>query len=154
MGKRIEAIRRLEQSSPQEVMAGYLFNFVVNGEEHFFKTKYYEYTAYFELNHDNDVYMIDVLYLGQETSFPLSTFMRKVPDFKSVLAITPQLLEWLENTYVVNGTPVKSVKPKKQKAPRRPPRPLMKGPLGGNALNQNNQTTQNNNKRGARNPTQ
>ena len=137
MGKRIEAIRRLEQSSPQEVMAGYLFNFVVNGEEHFFKTKYYEYTAYFELNHDNDVYMIDVLYLGQETSFPLSTFMRKVPDYKSVLAITPQLLEWLENTYAVNGTPVKSVKPKKPKRPRKAPRPVMMGPLAGSVLNQN-----------------
>lgn len=102
MGKRIEAIKRLQQSTPQEVMAGYLWNFVVNSKEHFWKTKYYDQTAYFELNHDNDAYMIDILYCGQETSFPLNTFMRPSPDYKSVLAITDQLLSWLENTYAVN----------------------------------------------------
>ena len=58
MGKRIEAIKKLQQSTPQEVMAGYLWNFVVNSKDQFWKTKYYDQTAYFELNHDNDAYMI------------------------------------------------------------------------------------------------
>ena len=151
MGERIEAIKRLQQSSPQEVMAGYLWNFVVNSKDHFFKTKYYECTAYFELNNDNDACMIDVYYLGQETSFPLSTFMRKAPDYKSVLAITPQLLEWLENTYAVSNTPepIKPVLPKRRKRPRKAPRPLTQGPLGGNALDQNAQDTSDKEKREA-----
>ena len=145
MGARIDALKKMMLSSPEQVMASYLLNFVVNGEDHFFKTKYYEFTAYFELNHDNDAYMIDVLYLGQETSFPLSTFMRTYPDYKSVLAITPELLKWLENTYAVNTTPVsvKPVRPKRPMRTRRVPRPPMNWPLGGNALNQSEQNTGN-----------
>lgn len=101
MGRRIDAIKRLQESTPQEVLAGYLWNFVLNRKDHFWKTKYYEFTAYFELNTDNGTFTLDVLYLGQETSFPLSTFMKAKPDYKSVLAITEQLLCWLENTYSV-----------------------------------------------------
>lgn len=101
MGRRIDAIKRLQESTPQEVMAGYLWNFVLNSKDHFWKTKYYEFTAYFELNTDNGTFTLDVLYCGQETSFLLSTFMKKMPDYKSVLAITEQLLCWLENTYSV-----------------------------------------------------
>jgi hypothetical protein len=103
MGKRIDAIKRIMQSSPQEVMAGYLWNYVVNSKDQFWKTKYYDQTAYFELNHDNDAFMIDVLYIGQETSFPLNAFMRPTPDYNSVLAITDNLLSWLENTYAAHS---------------------------------------------------
>ena len=115
MGKRIEAIKRVMQSTPQEVMAGYLFNYVVNGKDHFWKTKYYDQTAYFELNHDNDAYMIDILYMGQETSFALNVFMRTSPDYKSVLAITDQLLQWLESTYAANTALPEPAKPRKSK---------------------------------------
>ena len=103
MGKRIEAIKRMMQATPQEVMAGYLFHFVVNSKDQFWKTKYYDQTAYFELNTDNDAFMIDVLYMGQETSFPLNAFMRSTPDYNSVLAITDNLLSWLENTYAAHS---------------------------------------------------
>ena len=132
-------------------MAGYLWNFVLNSTDHFFKTKYYEYTAYFELNHDNDAYMIDILYLGQETSFTLSTFMKKMPDYKSVLAITPQLLSWLENTYAVNNAPepMELPKPKRPKRPRRAARPLTQGPLAGNALDPKKQDTSDKEKKDA-----
>ena len=105
MGKRIEAIKRMQQSGPLTVMAGYLFNFVVNGKEHFGKTKYYDQTAYFELNTDNGLYAIDVLYCGKETSFALTVFMRNYPDYKSVLNKTPEILEWLESTYAENRPP-------------------------------------------------
>ena len=101
MGKRIEAIKRMQQSSPQEVMAAYLWNYVVNSKDQFWKTKYYDQTAYFELNHDGDAYMIDVLYMGQETSFPLNAFMRPTPDYKSALAVAPSILEWLSATYAM-----------------------------------------------------
>ena len=137
MGKRIEAIKKLQQSTPQEVMAGYLWNFVVNSKDQFWKTKYYDQTAYFELNHDNDAYMIDVLYMGQETSFTLSTFMRKTPDYKSVLGITNQLLQWLENTYAANApVPPEPPRPRRRRRvsarPRTPNSALNVGP--GNAL--------------------
>ena len=101
MGRRIEAIKRAQQQSPEEVMASYLYYFVLNSKGGFWKTKYYDRTAYFELNHDCNAYFVDVLYCGQETSFLLSTFMKAKPDYKSVLAITEQLLCWLENTYSV-----------------------------------------------------
>lgn len=91
------------QATPQEVMAGYLFHFVVNSKDQFWKTKYYDQTAYFELNTDNDAFMIDVLYMGQETSFPLNAFMHPTPDYNSVLAITDNLLSWLENTYAAHS---------------------------------------------------
>ena len=116
MGRRIDAIKRLQESTPQEVLAGYLWNFVLNRKDHFWKTKYYEFTAYFELNTDNGTFTLDVLYLGQETSFPLSTFMKARPDYKSVLAITEQLICWLENTYTAYKAgvgPVVQNKPKK-----------------------------------------
>ena len=103
MGKRIEAIKRMMQATPQEVMAGYLFHFVVNSKDQFWKTKYYDQTAYFELNTDNDAFMIDVLYMGQETSFPLNAFMHPTPDYNSVLAITDNLFSWLENTYAAHS---------------------------------------------------
>ena len=116
MGKRIDAIKRIMQSSPQEVMAGYLWNFVVNSKDQFWKTKYYDQTAYFELNHDNDAFMIDVLYIGQETSFPLNAFMRPTPDYNSVLAITDNLLSWLENTYAAHSAALpEPPRPKRKK---------------------------------------
>jgi len=101
MGRRIEAIKRAQEQSPEQVMASYLYYYVLNSKDHFWKTKYYDRTAYFELNNDNNAYFVDVLYCGQETSFLLSTFMKQMPDYKSVLAITEQLLCWLENTYSV-----------------------------------------------------
>lgn len=116
MGKRIDAIKRIMQSSPQEVMAGYLWNYVVNSKDQFWKTKYYDQTAYFELNHDNDAFMIDVLYIGQETSFPLNAFMRPTPDYNSVLAITDNLLSWLENTYATHSAALpEPPRPKRKK---------------------------------------
>lgn len=104
------------QSTPQQVMAGYLWNFVVNSKDQFWKTKYYDQTAYFELNHDNDAFMIDVLYMGQETSFPLNAFMHPTPDYKSVLGITDNLLSWLENTYAAHSAALpEPPKPRRKK---------------------------------------
>lgn len=117
MGKRIEAIKRMQQSSPQEVMAAYLWNYVVNSKDQFWKTKYYDQTAYFELNHDGDAYMIDVLYMGQETSFPLNAFMRPTPDYKSALAVAPSILEWLGATYAMY-CPLEPPRPRRSRQDR------------------------------------
>ena len=119
MGRRIEAIKRSLQQSPEEVMASYLYYFVLNSKDHFWKNKYYDRTAYFELNNDNNAYFLDVLYCGEETSFLLSTFMKAKPDYKSVLAITEQLLCWLENTYAIKTAVVGPVATNEPRRTRR-----------------------------------
>ena len=119
MGRRIEAIKKAQESSPEEVMASYLYYFVLNSKDHFWKTKYYDRTAYFELNYANNAYFIDVLYCGQETSFLLLTFMKAKPDYKSVLAITEQLLCWLENTYAIQTAAVGPVATNEPRRTRR-----------------------------------
>lgn len=143
MGKRIDAIKRMMQSSPQEVMAGYLWNFVVNSKDQFWKTKYYDQTAYFELNHDNEAFMIDVLYMGQETSFPLNAFMHPTPDYNSVLAITDNLFSWLENTYAAHSAALpESPRPRRRRVKvarqQQLPQPAMntRTPNGNNARRQ------------------
>lgn len=131
------------QSSPQEVMAGYLWNFVVNSKDQFWKTKYYDQTAYFELNHDNEAFMIDVLYMGQETSFPLNAFMHPTPDYNSVLAITDNLFSWLENTYAAHSAALpESPRPRRRRVKvarqQQLPQPAMntRTPNGNNARRQ------------------
>ena len=150
MGKQIDKIKRQEQMTPPEILAGLIWDRAVNSRDRIFKTPYYRFPCYIEYchEHDDDGFQLDCLYLGQEHSFMLVQ-----PKYKDVLGIAPQILEWLDATYAL-CCPPEPPKPKSQKAPRRPPRPLMKGPLGGNALSKNNQTTQNGNKRGARNPAQ
>ena len=100
MGARIDAIRKREQMSPQEVMAGYLWHFVVKGKDHFLKLRYYDFPCYFEFWQDNAVFLLDVYYLGQ-----LETFTLLQPDYNSVLGAAPAVLEWLESTYATFAPP-------------------------------------------------
>ena len=150
MGKQLDKIKAQEMLTPPEILAGLIWDRAINSQDRVFRVSYYRFPCYIEYSHESqyDSFSLDCLYLGQEHSFMLIQ-----PNYKEVLGIAPQILEWLDATYAL-CCPPEPPKPKRQKAPRRTPRPLMKGPLGGNALNQNNQTTQNNNKRGARNPTQ
>ena len=64
MGRRIEAIKRAQEQSPEQVMASFLYYYVLNSKDHFWKTKYYDRTAYFELNNDNNAYFIDGSHLN------------------------------------------------------------------------------------------
>ena len=105
--KHIEAIRRQETMTPQEVMAGLIWSRAVNSKDHFFKIPYYEFPCYFEYATDNEMFMIDVYYVGQEQVFTLLQ-----PDYKSVLAVAPQILDWLENLYA--SVPPEA-KPKKRR---------------------------------------
>lgn len=107
MGKRIDAIKRQEQMSPQEVMAGLLWARVVNSPDHFTKFQFYEYTVYFEYCNDNDAFRLDIYYLGQDHSFMLIQ-----PDYNSVLGAAPSILDWLEATYAT-CCPPEPVKPKR-----------------------------------------
>ena len=80
--------------TPQEVMAGLIWSRALNSKDHFFKVPYYEFPCYFEYATDNEAFMLDVYYVGQEKVFPLIQ-----PDYKSVLGVSNSILEWLENQY-------------------------------------------------------
>ena len=105
--KHIEAIRRQETMTPQEVMAGLIWSRAVNSKDHFFKIPYYEFPCYFEYATDNEAYMLDVYYVGQEKVFSLIQ-----PDYKSVLGASTSILDWLENQYA--AVPPEA-KPRKRK---------------------------------------
>ena len=105
--KHIEAIRRQETMTPQEVMAGLIWSRAVNSKDHFFKIPYYEFPCYFEYATDNGAFMLDVYYVGQEKVFSLIQ-----PDYKSVLGASTSILDWLENQYA--AVPPEA-KPRKRK---------------------------------------
>ena len=105
--RHIEAIRRQETMTPQEVMAGLIWSRAVNSKDHFFKVPYYEFPCYFEYATDNEVFMLDVYYVGQEKVFSLIQ-----PDYKSVLGASTSILDWLENQYA--AVPPEA-KPRKRK---------------------------------------
>ena len=105
--KHIEAIRRQETITPQEVMAGLIWSRAVNSKDHFFKIPYYEFPCYFEYATDNEAFMLDVYYVGQEKVFSLIQ-----PDYKSVLGASTSILDWLENQYA--AVPPEA-KPRKRK---------------------------------------
>ena len=105
--RHIEAIRRQETMTPQEVMAGLIWSRAVNSKDHFFKVPYYEFPCYFEYATDNEAFMLDVYYVGQEKVFPLIQ-----PDYKSVLGASSSILDWLENQYA--AVPPEA-KPRRQK---------------------------------------
>ena len=105
--KHIEAIRRQETMTPQEVMAGLIWSRAVNSKDHFFKVPYYEFPCYFEYATDNEAFMLDVYYVGQEKVFSLIQ-----PDYKSVLGASTSILDWLENQYA--AVPPEA-KPRKRK---------------------------------------
>ena len=105
--KHIAAIKQQETMTPQEVMAGLIWSRAVNSKDHFFKIPFYEFPCYFEYSADNEAFMVDVYYVGQEQAFSLIQ-----PDYKSVLAVAPQILDWLENLYA--SVPPEA-KPKKRR---------------------------------------
>ena len=94
MGKHIDAIKRQENLTPQEVMASFIWNKAVNSRDHFFSLPYYEYKLYLEYCDDNSFFRIDAYYMKQDNSFTLIQ-----PDWNSVLAASKQILEWAESLY-------------------------------------------------------
>lgn len=91
-------------------MAGFIWDRALNSKDHFFKIPYYEFPCYFEYSNDNHAFMLDVYYVGQEQVFTLLQ-----PDYKSVLAVSNSILEWLEGVYA-NVPP--EAKPRKRKGGR------------------------------------
>ena len=94
MGKHIDAIKRQENLTPQEVMASFIWERAINSRDHFFSLPYYEYKLYLEYCDDNSAFRIDTYYLKQDNSFSLVQ-----PDWNSVLAASKQILEWAESLY-------------------------------------------------------
>ena len=127
--KHIAAIKRQETMTPQEVMAGLIWDRAVNSKDHFFKIPYYEFPCYFEYLADNEAFMVDVYYVGQERAFSLIQ-----PDYKSVLGASTSILEWLENQYATVPPEAKPTKRKKgpnsqTSAPGSPPSQSVRRPV-------------------------
>ena len=110
MGKQIDRIKQRQELAPNEILAGLIWDRAVNSRDRIFKVPYYQFPCYIEYchEHEDDGFSIDVLYLGQESSFMLIQ-----PDYKSVLGVAGGILEWLEETY-------------RQFCPPEPPKPERK----------------------------
>ena len=93
--------------TPQEVLSGLIWDRALNSKDHFFKIPFYEFPCYFEYSADNEAFMLDVYYVGQEQAFSLIQ-----PDYKSVLGVAKSILDWLESVY---ATIPPDAKPKKRK---------------------------------------
>ena len=96
MGKQIDRIKQRQELAPNEILAGLIWDRAVNSRDRIFKVPYYQFPCYIEYchEHEDDGFSVDVLYLGQESSFMLIQ-----PDYKSVLGVAGGILEWLDETY-------------------------------------------------------
>lgn len=113
MGKRIDAIKRQEKMTPQEVLAGLVYERALKSKDRFFKIPYYEFPCYFEYSPDNEMFILDVYYVGQEQSFFLVQ-----PNYKSVLGIAPSVLEWLDGLYATIPPEAKPMRRRRVQMPR------------------------------------
>ena len=134
MGKKIDAIKKQVQLTPQEFMASMLNYYVFNSDGHFFKSSYNSQPLWLEYRNDDNGPKLDVLYMMNEKSFPLLLFMKRQPDYETALHITPELLSWLQSVYI-SETPQKP--PRQRRGKRRmarggQQRPLMNRTNGGN----------------------
>ena len=133
MGKKIDAIKKQVQLTPQEFFASLLNYYVFNGG-HFFKTSYNKQPLWLEYSNDDRGPRLDVLYMMCEKSFPLLLFMKQQPDYETALHIAPELLSWLQSVYI-SETPQK---PQRQQRSKRrmagggQQRPLINRTNGGN----------------------
>lgn len=98
MGRQIDKIKAQEQLTPPEILAGLIWDRAVNSKDRIFRVPYYRFPCYIEYCHENqdDGFTLDCLYLGQEHSFMLVQ-----PNYKEILVIAPQILEWLDATYAM-----------------------------------------------------
>ena len=98
MGRQIDKIRQQEQLTPPEILAGLIWDRAVNSKDRIFRVPYYRFPCYIEYCHESqdDAFTLDCLYLEQEHSFMLIQ-----PNYKEILAIAPQILEWLDATFAM-----------------------------------------------------
>ncbi len=98
MGKKIDRIKRQEQLTPPEKLAGLIWDRAINSRERIFRVPYYRFPCYIEYDHEHedDSFTLDCLYLGQERSFMLVQ-----PRYRDVLGVAPEILQWLDATYAM-----------------------------------------------------
>ena len=114
MGRQIDKIRQQEKLTPPEILAGLIWDRAVNSKDRIFRVPYYRFPCYIEYCHEkrDDGFTLDCLYLGQEHSFMLVQ-----PNYKEILVIAPQILEWLDATYAM-CCPPEPPRPRKGKRNR------------------------------------
>ena len=98
MGKQIDKIKKQEQLTPREILAGLIWDRAINSKDRIFRVQYYRFPCYIEYCHEHqaDGFQLDCLYLGQEHSFMLVQ-----PNYESTLGAAPSILQWLDATYAM-----------------------------------------------------
>ena len=86
----METVREVSQS---EVLAGLIWHFCINSQDHFYKGEYYDLPVSFQYDNDG-VSLLDVYYLQQRNQWSLIS-----PDYKHILRIAPLVLKWMDDTY-------------------------------------------------------
>ncbi len=96
MGKQIDKIKQQMQLTGPEILAQLIYSRAIKSKDRIFKQPYFGYPCYIEYchEHQDEGFQLDCLYLGQEQSYMLVQ-----PDYKSALAVAPQILEWLDAVY-------------------------------------------------------
>lgn len=128
MGKQIDKIKQQERMTPQEILAGLIWDRAVNSIDRIFKVPYYRFPCYIEYchEHEGDGFTLDCLYLGQEHSFMLVQ-----PKYKEIVGIAQNILEWLDATYAMYCPP-EPPRPRRGRRNRVANNRSMMGPSGNN----------------------
>lgn len=133
MGRRLEKLKQYQALSGPEILAGLILDQCVN-RDGLVRLTFFNFPFWVEYVVE-DGFRLDCLYLHNERSFPLLPFMKSKPDYKSILAVAPQILEWLSSVFATSAPP-EPVRPKrssrKRKANRQQVGQLLTGPLGNN----------------------
>ena len=82
-----------DELSPSEVIAGLLWHYCINSQDHFYKGEYYDLPVSFQYDNDG-VSLIKATYLHQNNQWTVL-----FPDYKHLMHIVPLILKWLDDTY-------------------------------------------------------
>ena len=109
MGVQIDKIKQQEQMTGPEILAGLIWDRAVNSRDHVFRVSYYQFPCYIEFVVDGAAFFIDCYYLQQENRYSLIQ-----PKYKEILAIAPEILNWLDATFATFAPP-EPPRPKRSK---------------------------------------
>lgn len=123
MGAQIDKIKKMQELSPEDILAGLIWDRAVNSKDHVFKVPYYGAPCYIEYCHDNNSYTIDCLFLGQERSFMLIQ-----PKYQQIRVVAPEILQWLQATYYIFAPPEPAKKNRRRRTPQAQPMVLPQRP--------------------------
>lgn len=116
MGVRLERLKRYQAMSGPEILAGLILDQCIN-RDGLVKLTYFNFPFWVEYVPEEGP-RLDCLYLQNERSFMLLNFMKNKPDYQQILAVAPQILEWLAGVFATCAPP-EPERPKRRGSRRR-----------------------------------